>query len=110
VRSVPSDIEGVPKITATLLQGSGLRLLECCRLRVKDVDFARNRITVRRGKGDKDRATMLPAMVKAALAASGRGSGLPIMSTPRRANRRATVGRAAVTWLSLHNGDWLISR
>ena len=52
----------------TLLYGSGLRLLECCRLRVKDVDLARNQIMVRCGKGDKDRATMLPRAVKADLA------------------------------------------
>jgi integron integrase len=43
-------------------------LLECARLRVKDVDFARNQITVRAGKGDKDRVTMLPVAVKEALA------------------------------------------
>jgi integron integrase len=54
---------------ATLLYGSGLRLLECCRVRVKDIDFARNQITVRRGKGDNDRATMLPISIKPALAA-----------------------------------------
>jgi integron integrase len=52
---------------ATLLYGSGLRLLECCRLRVKDVDFSRNQLTVRRGKGDKDRATMLPRAIRTAL-------------------------------------------
>ncbi len=45
---------------ASLLYGSGLRLMECVRLRVKDVDFARLQITVREGKGDKDRVTMLP--------------------------------------------------
>jgi integron integrase len=54
---------------ATLLYGAGLRLMECCRLRVKDVDFARNQIIVRRGKGDKDRVTMLPLSVKPALTA-----------------------------------------
>ena len=53
---------------ALLLYGAGLRLLECCRLRVKDVDFAANQITIRDGKGGKDRMTMLPAAVKADLA------------------------------------------
>jgi integron integrase len=53
---------------AALLYGAGLRLLECARLRVKDVDFARNQITVRGGKGDKDRTTMLPAVLKPGLA------------------------------------------
>jgi integrase len=52
---------------AMLLYGAGLRLLECARLRVKDVDFGRNQLVVRSGKGDKDRVTMLPAVVKADL-------------------------------------------
>jgi site-specific recombinase XerD len=52
---------------ATLLNGSGLRLLECARLRVQDVDFGTNRIVVRAGKGDKARVTVLPAVAKAAL-------------------------------------------
>ena len=45
---------------ASLLYGTGMRLMECVRLRVKDVDFARNEITVRDGKGGKDRHTVLP--------------------------------------------------
>ncbi len=53
---------------ASLLYGSGLRLLECCHLRVKDLDFASNQIIVRAAKGDKDRVTMLPAAIKADLA------------------------------------------
>jgi integron integrase len=53
---------------ATLLYGAGLRLMECCRLRVKDLDFTRNQIVVRAGKGNKDRYTMLPAAVKEPLA------------------------------------------
>lgn len=44
-------------------------MLECCRLRVKDIDFGRNQIAVRRGKGDKNRATMLPAAIKPELTA-----------------------------------------
>ena len=52
---------------ACLLYGAGLRLLECCRLRVQDIDLATNQIVVRAGKGDKDRLTMLPAMVKTGL-------------------------------------------
>ena len=54
---------------AILLYGAGLRLLECCRLRVKDVDFATNQIVIRDGKGRKDRVRMLPAAVKAELVA-----------------------------------------
>jgi integrase len=51
---------GVPKLMAGLLYGSGLRLMECVRLRIKDIDFALAQITVRDAKGGKDRMTMLP--------------------------------------------------
>jgi len=55
---------GVSWIMGTLLYGSGLRLFECLRLRGKDIEFSRNEIVVREGKGSKDRVTMLPAAVK----------------------------------------------
>ena len=48
------------RLMAQLLYGTGMRLLECCRLRVKDIDFDRGQIVVREGKGDKDRAVPLP--------------------------------------------------
>ena len=57
-------MNGVPRIMALLLYGAGLRLLECCRLRVKDVDFGASQIVIRDGKGRKDRVTMLPATVR----------------------------------------------
>jgi integrase len=63
-RAVLQRVTGVPRIMALLLNGAGLRLLECCRLRVKDVDFATNQIVIRDGKGGKDRVTMLPTAVK----------------------------------------------
>ena len=69
VRAVLERLEGVPRLMAMLLYGASLRLLECCRLRVKDVDFATNQLVIRDGKGRKDRVTMLPATIKAALAA-----------------------------------------
>ena len=53
-------MDGRVWLLASLLYGTGMRLMECLRLRVKDVDFARNEITVRDGKGGKDRRTMLP--------------------------------------------------
>jgi hypothetical protein len=59
---------------ALLLYGAGLRLLECCRLRVKDIDFTTNQIVIRDGRGHKDRVTMLPAAVKAALTAHLEGA------------------------------------
>src|SRR5712691_11424594 len=64
VRAVLQRLEGAPRLMACLLYGAGLRVLECCRLRVQDADFGANQIVVRGGKGDKDRVTMLPAMVK----------------------------------------------
>jgi len=63
VRQVLDALEGTQRLIAQLLYGSGLRLLEALRLRVKDVDLARLQITVRNGKGDKDRVTMLPVAV-----------------------------------------------
>jgi len=56
-------MSGTYQLTAKLLYGSGLRLMECLRLRVKDVDFAQRQIIVRDGKGMKDRVTMLPDSV-----------------------------------------------
>lgn len=60
-RAVLARMQGTTRLMASLLYGSGLRLLECARLRVKDLDFARNQIVVRQGKGRKDRVTLLPA-------------------------------------------------
>jgi integron integrase len=60
VRSLLAGLSGRHRLMAQLLYGSGLRLMECLRLRVKDVDFRLRRITVRDGKGSKDRVTMLP--------------------------------------------------
>ena len=69
VRRVLAHLGGDARLVATLLYGSGLRLLEALRLRVKDVDLSRNEILVRDGKGQKDRVTMLPAALKPDLAA-----------------------------------------
>jgi integron integrase len=64
VRAVISKLDGTPRLMAALLYGSGLRLLECARLRVQDIDFAMNQIVVRDGKGAKDRVTVLPTAAK----------------------------------------------
>jgi integron integrase len=61
VKRVLDQLEGARWLMASLLYGGGLRLLECLRLRVKDVDFERREVLVRDGKGAKDRVTMLPA-------------------------------------------------
>lgn len=59
-RSVINHLRGEMWLMAGLLYGSGLRLMECIRLRVKDIDFAQSQIIVREGKGNKDRVTVLP--------------------------------------------------
>lgn len=63
VRALLSALGGVHWLMASLLYGAGLHLLECLRLRVKDLDFAKHQIVVRAGKGDKDRVTVLPVAV-----------------------------------------------
>jgi integron integrase len=57
-------LDGVHWMMASLLYGSGLRLMECVRLRIKDVDFERGELIVRNGKGNKDRRTVLPASLR----------------------------------------------
>jgi site-specific recombinase XerD len=61
VVKVVSLIGGVPQLIVKMLYGSGLRVLEAVRLRVKDLDFAMKQVTVRSGKGEKDRVTTLSA-------------------------------------------------
>jgi integron integrase len=68
VRAVLDHLHGVPRLMGLLLYGAGLRLMECARLRVKDVDFDASQIIVRCGKGSKDRVTLLPSAAKAPLA------------------------------------------
>src|SRR5919108_4824537 len=69
VKALLGALDGVHWIMASLLYGAGLRLLECLRLRVKDIDFANHQILLRDGKGHKDRRTMLPAAVQEPLTA-----------------------------------------
>ncbi len=67
VKALLAALEGTEWLMAMLLYGAGLRLMECLRLRVKDLDFTSNQLIVRAGKGDKDRVTMLPTAVQAPL-------------------------------------------
>ena len=69
VERVLGELQGTRWLIASLLYGAGLRLLECLRLRVKDVDFSYLQILVRDGKGGKDRVTMLPERLGAPLRA-----------------------------------------
>lgn len=69
VQAVLSRLSGTHWLIASLLYGSGMRIMECLRLRVKDVDFKRREILIRDGKGFKDRVTMLPGSLVASLEA-----------------------------------------
>lgn len=67
IQRVLAAMTGTTQLMGKLLYGTGLRLMECLRLRVKDLDFARGLIIVRDGKGQKDRVTMLPEVLRQAL-------------------------------------------
>jgi len=106
VGAVLSRLDGQPRLMATILYGSGLRLLECLRLRVKDIDFQRAEILVREGKGNRDRVTMLPRTVQEPLAAQiervrrlhelDLAQGLPGVSLPDAVARK--YPRASREW------------
>jgi integron integrase len=91
VRGLLGCLEGTCWLMAMLLYGAGLRLMECCRLRVKDIDDAKNQITVRSGKGDKDRHTVLPAAVRAPLLRH-----LQAVSQQHQEDLRKGLGRVAL--------------
>jgi len=64
VQALLAEIEGIHHLIARVMYGGGLRLMEVLRLRVQDIDFGNGYITVRAGKGDKDRTTLLPLSVR----------------------------------------------
>jgi integron integrase len=64
VKRILANLDGTHWLIAGLLYGSGVRLMECLRLRVKDIDFTYAQITIRDGKGEKDRVTMFPESLK----------------------------------------------
>ena len=88
VEALLRQLRGASWIMGMLLYGAGLRLMECLRLRVKDVDFARGELLVREGKGGKDRVTMLPTLVAPAL-----GEHLRRVRTIHAADVAAGLGR-----------------
>ena len=67
VQRVLHELESVQQLVGTMLYGSGFRLMECLRLRVRDVDFERRQILIREGKGRKDRPALLPRISEPAL-------------------------------------------
>jgi integron integrase len=91
VRRVLGQMSGTPWLVASLLYGAGLRLQECLELRVKDLDFDRREITVRRGKGQKDRRVMLPDKLRDVLRQH-----LDAVQETHRADRAAGLGRVAL--------------
>lgn len=91
VAALLDQMYGVSWLVASLLYGSGLRLLEALRLRVKDLDFARRELTVRDGKGGKDRRTMLPATLIAPLLAQ--------VEEARRMHRADVAAGYGAVWL-----------
>lgn len=64
VQKLLENMEGTARLMVEVIYGGGLRVMECCRLRVKDLDFDNNLVFVREGKGDKDRSTLLAESVK----------------------------------------------
>ncbi len=91
VADVLAQMDGVTWLMAGLLYGAGLRLMECMRLRVMDVDLARREITVRQGKGGKDRRTVLPALAVEALHGQ--------LAEARRVHTRDLAAGFGAVWL-----------
>jgi integron integrase len=83
-RAILGHMEGVPRLMASLLYGAGLRLLECARLRIKDIDFSGHQILVHDGKGRKDRVTLLPEPLRQ-----------PLLEQIERAHARHALDLAA---------------
>ena len=95
VAAVLEHMSGMTWLMAGLLYGAGLCLVECVRLRVQDVDFARREITVRQGKGGKDRRTMPPALAVDALQGQlGRSEASARTRFGRRFRRGMAAARA----------------
>jgi len=107
-------MEGTLGLITRLLYGTGLRLMEGLRLRVKDVDFERGQITVREGKGDKDRIVMLPLALRDPLQAhlqrvrllweSDRAAGLPGVWMPYALDRKYPEAGREWAWMWVFPG------
>ena len=91
VAALLGELTGTTWLMASLLYGAGLRLMECVRLRVKDVDFGKGELVVRQGKGGKDRRTMLPDALAAPLQAQ--------VEEARRIHRRDLDAGFGRVWL-----------
>jgi integron integrase len=108
VRALLGRMRGVSLLMASIMYGSGLRVSECCRLRVQDLDFERLEITVRNGKGNKDRVTMLPRTVLFTMKAHLQGvrrlhnkdleNGLGVVELPAAYARKNPYAATAWEW------------
>jgi integron integrase len=108
VRKILENMEGTTKLMAELMYGGGLRVMECCRLRVKDIDFGMNQLIVRAGKGDKDRTTVLPERLKPVLEAhlervkglydQDRASGVAGVQMPDALDRKLPHASTNLAW------------
>jgi len=108
---VPKKTDGRYALPARLQYGAGLRRSELVRLRIKDVDLSRGTLTIRQGKGDKDRITMLPASLKSELAAQiekaralwqkDRASGLAGVHIPGALGRKFSLAAESFEWFWL---------
>lgn len=109
VQRLLNGIEGTSALIARLLYGTGLRLMEGLRLRVKDIDFERGLITVREGKGNKDRTVMLPDALREPLGShlarvkvlweSDRATGLPGVQMPDALDRKYPKAGEEWAWM-----------
>lgn len=91
VQALLGELTGRNWLLAAMLYGTGMRLMECVRLRIKDVNLGRREIVVRDGKGGKDRVTMLPDVLSAPLAAQ--------IEETRRIHRRDVAAGFGAVWL-----------
>jgi len=91
VRLLLDALDGTARLMAELLYGGGLRVMESCRLRVKDLDFENHLVFVRGGKGDKDRSTLLPLAAEPALQAH--------LARVRRLYEQDRAGNVGPVWL-----------
>ena len=91
VRSILDRLDGTRRLMAELLYGSGLRLLECLQLRVKDADFEGRQLTVRSGKGGRDRVTLFPDAVSGRLAEH-----LAVVKATHQRDLKVGAGRVAL--------------
>jgi integron integrase len=108
IRQVLSNLHGVDRLLAAVIYGGGLRLDECLSIRVKDIDFTRDCLVIRSGKGDKDRETVLPEKVTADLARqlekvrlvydADRNKGVPPVWLPEALHRKYPNAGTEWSW------------